>query len=184
MEIAGVLSGMCIGVLVNILLIIGVNNWRRWYLLHWMIYHLVLLVMLFIVSVILFSVEASLRKLLGVVPVLASFFFIYCWIKVYELFCYLSLVSGYGGVVSTPSPCDLHAPYCVPVNFPHHPHDKEEGSEQSEEDVIVHGGMEFYPVDPLSRGMMDRLVVMNKSIQTNTYIPFHNDEDYSQVLPQ
>ena len=54
----------------------------RWYLLHWLIYHLVLLLILFVVSVVFFSVEDRLRKLLGVVPVMASFFFIYCWSKV------------------------------------------------------------------------------------------------------
>ena len=47
-----------------------------------MIYHLVLLLILFVVSVVFFSVEDRLRKLLGVVPVMASFFFIYCWSKV------------------------------------------------------------------------------------------------------
>ena len=103
---------MCLGLLVNALLIIGVNKWRRfvsqhfggytitsififrWFLTHWLIFHLLLLIILFVVSVIFFSVEVRLRKLLGVVPVLASFFFMYCWSKVYELFCYISLMSG------------------------------------------------------------------------------------------
>ena len=101
MEITGVLAGMMLGLLVNVLLVIGVNNWKRclqstdypsdydniaipprWYLLHWLIYHLVLLLILFVISVVFFSVEDRLRKLLGVVPVMASFFFIYCWSKV------------------------------------------------------------------------------------------------------
>ena len=189
MEIAGVLSGMTLGVLVNILLIFGIIKWKRWYLLHWMIYHLALLVILFVVSVTVFSVEMSLRKLLGVVPALASFFFIYCWIKVYELFCYLSLVSGYG--LETSHYCDLHpplppAPYCVPVNIHHNTNDKEvleDDEEACGEDLVVLG-TEFYPVDPLSRGMLDRLVILNRSMTGNTYIPFHEDTEYtaSQVM--
>lgn len=115
LEIVGVLTGMCLGLLVNALLIIGVNKWRRWFLTHWLIFHLLLLIILFVVSVIFFSVEVRLRKLLGVVPVLASFFFMYCWSKVYELFCYISLMTD--PLVSSVSPfCELHPPppYCLP----------------------------------------------------------------------
>ena len=54
----------------------------RWYLLHWLIFHLLLTVFFFVISVIFFSVETSMRKLLGVLPVLASFCIIYCWSKV------------------------------------------------------------------------------------------------------
>ena len=153
------------------------KQFSRWFLLHWLIFHLLLLVVLFVVSVIFFSVEISLRKLLGVVPVLASFFFMYCWSKVYELFCYISLLGGYVGGHY----CDIHhhhpPPYCVPVQLPHvvdHEGDGDEGSEH----VPGGLGMEFYPVDPLSRGMMDRLVVLNKNMHNTTYVPFHNDDDY------
>ena len=193
----GVLTGMCLGLLVNALLIIGVNKWRRyvsqqfggdnlasfsmfrWFLLHWLIFHLLLLIILFVVSVIFFSVEVRLRKLLGVVPVLASFFFMYCWSKVYELFCYISLMTD--PLVSSPF-CELHPPppYCLP-----HPGVRqlsEELSHEEEEQEQGLGGTEFYPVDPLSRGMMDRLVVLNRNMHGSTYVPFHNDEDYASQV--
>jgi len=175
MEITGVLAGMMLGLLVNVLLVIGVNNWKRWYLLHWLIYHLVLLLILFVVSVVFFSVEVRLRKLLGVVPVMASFFFIYCWSKVYELFCYISLLTA------APAPyCSVHHPapvYCLPP-----PPDSEAEAEQVAGPGAGQGagpGTEFYPVDPLSRGMLDRLVVLNRNMTSSTYVPFHNDDDYA-----
>ena len=83
LEVSGVVIGMCLGVLVNFLLIVGVNKWKRWFLLHWLIFHLLLTVFFFVISVVFFSVEIRMRKLLGVIPVLASFFIIYCWSKVY-----------------------------------------------------------------------------------------------------
>jgi len=158
LEITGVLSGMCLGILVNILLVVGVNKWKRWFLLHWLIYHLLLLVVLFVLSVIFFSVEIGLRKLFGVVPVIASFFFMYCWSKVYELFCFMSLFAGGPCMGSMGSFCDVHPhmpPYCIPVQYPHI---RDSPDEDEVEDDIVHGGTEFYPVDPLSRGMMDRQI--------------------------
>lgn len=156
-------------------------------MLHWLIFHLLLLIILFVVSVIFFSVEVRLRKLLGVVPVLASFFFMYCWSKVYELFCYISLLTD---PLTPSSPfCEFHPPppFCLPPGpYPrhlseegHHHHDEEEeGGEQG----LGGLGTEFYPVDPLSRGMMDRLVALNRNMYGSTYVPFHNDDDYvSQV---
>ena len=43
-------------------------------------------------------------------------------------------------------------------------------------------GTEFYPVDPLSRGMMDRLVALNRNMYGSTYVPFHNDDDYASQV--
>ena len=127
-----------------------------------MIFHLFLVVMLFVTSVVIFSVEISLRKLFGVIPVAASFFFMYCWYKVYELFSYMSLFGLGGGY------CDVHSynvptlpAYCLPLPVPV-PHDAEDGGDQV--DTGPGPGTEFYPVDPLSRGMMDRLVVINRSM--------------------
>ena len=117
------------------------------------------------------------RILLHAIP----FFFMYCWSKVYELFCYISLMTD--PLVSSVSPfCELHPPppYCLP-----HPGLRQLSEEQSHEEEEQEqglGGTEFYPVDPLSRGMMDRLVALNRNMHGSTYVPFHNDDDYvSQV---
>ena len=151
-----------------------------------MIFHILLLIILFVISVIFFSVEVRLKKLLGVVPVLASFFFMYCWSKVYELFCYISLITMTHDplVSSVSSLCELHPPppYCLPPRPYLGPrqHSEDQGHEDGEEEAGL--GTEFYPVDPLSRGMMDRLVALNRNMYGSTYVPFHNDDDYvSQV---
>ena len=84
-------------------------------------------------------------------------------------------------LVSSPF-CELHPPppYCLP-----HPGLRqlsEELSHEEEEQEQGLGGTEFYPVDPLSRGMMDRLVVLNRNMHGSTYVPFHNDEDYASQV--
>ena len=66
----------------------------RWFLLHWLIFHLLLTVFFFVISVVFFTVEIRMRKLLGVIPVLASFFIIYCWSKVYKLLLFLLELQG------------------------------------------------------------------------------------------
>ena len=88
--------------------------------------------MLFVTSVVIFSVDISLRKLFGVIPVAASFFFMYCWYKVYELFSYMSLFGLGGGY------CDNHSynipavpTYCLPLPPPVH-HDAEDGVDHVE----------------------------------------------------
>ena len=98
-----------------------------------------------------------------------------CYDQVYELFCYISLLTA------APAPyCSVHHPapvYCLPP-----PPDSEAEAEQGAGQGAG-PGTEFYPVDPLSRGMMDRLVVLNRNMTSSTYVPFHNDDDYaSQVL--
>ena len=100
-----------------------------------------------------------------------------CYDQVYELFCYISLLTA------APAPyCSVHHPapvYCLPP-----PPDSEAEAEQGAGQGAG-PGTEFYPVDPLSRGMMDRLVVLNRNMTSSTYVPFHNDDDYaSQVLKQ
>ena len=38
-------------------------------------------------------------------------------------------------------------------------------------------GVEFYPVDPLSRGMVDRLRVLNMSLSNMVYLPYEEMGD-------
>ena len=38
-------------------------------------------------------------------------------------------------------------------------------------------GVEFYPMDPLSRGMVDRLRVFNRSLSNLVYLPYEDMDD-------
>ena len=55
---------------------------NRWFLMHWLIFHIIALVLLFITSILIFVVQAALWKLMGIVPVLTAFLTMYCWAKV------------------------------------------------------------------------------------------------------
>ena len=81
----------------------------------------------------------------------------------YELFGYITLLTGQGLAKLYPpfQHCQLHPPYCIPL--PTHLMDPEDRQEEEEEDSQGLG-TEFYPVDPLSRGMIDRLYVLNRLV--------------------
>ena len=49
---------------------------------HWLVIHLLALVLLFITSILLFVVKDSLWKLIGIIPVVVAIFTMYCWVKV------------------------------------------------------------------------------------------------------
>ena len=49
---------------------------------HWLLFHLLVLIILFITSIILFVVQISLWKLVGIIPVMVAIFSMYCWAKV------------------------------------------------------------------------------------------------------
>ena len=112
-------------------------------------------------------------------------------IQVYELFCYLRpLFDNY----PEHQPCELHphAPHHVyPDMHPHHHTqwvDEEEEIDDREASVDKMGemervgpGVEFYPVDPLSRGMVDRLRELNMSLSNMVYMPYE-DMSGSQYL--
>ena len=118
-EIVGAVVGASLGLLVNILLIIGVL-WRRrsvghcngnytflnmivtfrWFLMHWLVIHLLALVILFITSILVFVVQVSLWKLIGIIPVVVAIFTIYCWAKVTLV---ISTATGMAWLTYSPS---------------------------------------------------------------------------------
>ena len=59
-----------------------VTVFNRWYLMHWLVFHLLALVVLFITSILVFVVQVSLWKMIGIIPVVVAIFTIYCWAKV------------------------------------------------------------------------------------------------------
>merc|ERR1719206_636950 len=77
---------------------------------------------------------------MGLVPVLLALVTMFLWTKVYELFCQLKGAVG---------PCKAHPSQPRPLPWPPEP----EVPPQPAGPATV----EFYPVDPLSRGMAERL---------------------------
>ena len=59
--------------------------------------------------------------------------------------------------------------------------DREASADKMGEMERVGPGVEFYPVDPLSRGMMDRLKELNMSLSNMVYLPYE-DMSGSQYL--
>ena len=59
---------------------------------HWLILHFASLVFLFITSILLFVVQISLWKIVGVIPVLVAIFTMYCWTKVCKCYFYVKLL--------------------------------------------------------------------------------------------
>ena len=112
-------------------------------------------------------------------------------IQVYELFCSLRpLFDNY----PEHQPCEVHphAPQHVHPDMHHHHHtqwvEEEEEMDDREASVDKMGemervglGVEFYPVDPLSRGMVDRLRELNMSLSNMVYLPYE-DMSGSQYL--
>ena len=68
-EIAAAVVGASLGLLANLLLVWGVLNNRRWFLVHWLLLHLFLVVLLFLTSILVFVVQLGLWKLLGLVRI-------------------------------------------------------------------------------------------------------------------
>ena len=63
----------------------------RWFFIHWLLFHLLVMIILFITSIILCVVQISLWKLVGIIPVMVAIFSMYCWAKVGNilvLYCY------------------------------------------------------------------------------------------------
>ena len=68
-EIAAAVVGSSLGLLANLLLVWGVLKNRRWFLVHWLLLHLFLVVLLFLTSILVFVVQLGLWKLLGLVRI-------------------------------------------------------------------------------------------------------------------
>ena len=54
----------------------------RWFLIHWLVFHVLALILLFITSILIFVVQPVLWKLMGIIPVVLAFLTMYCWAKV------------------------------------------------------------------------------------------------------
>ena len=178
LEIIGCVGFVSLCVLINILLVYGALRRKRWFLIHWLLLHLLLL---FTISILLYILPTNFYKLVGLVPTIVAILDLYCWVKVYQLFISLRHLPG----TDTPppscnhrsSPNTLPSPYLL-YSHSHHSQEvdrdgREVGSNRMEK---LGPGVEFYPVDPLSREMGERVRILNMSLSNMVHLPSENVE--------
>jgi len=125
------------GVLANTLLIIGAQQHKRWFLLHWLIFYGLIFILLVLMSVLIFVFNYQLQKLLGLISIFLAIALLLVWKKVFYLF---------GVLQNKVKPC--FDPRCYPAVSP---------TEEVFRGVDLGLGYEFYPVDPVSRGLQHSL---------------------------
>jgi len=148
-EMIGAVGGMLLGLLVNLMLIFAVLKCRRWFLIHWLILHVFFIIILFITSILLFVIQPNLWKLLGIIPVCVALLIMYSWTKVWELFVMLGDVSHHKSLELLAAKLQYQLDV---AQMPTYTKTWVEGLDKEWPQDY-----QFYPVDPLSRGMARRL---------------------------
>lgn len=143
----GAVLATLLGLLVNLMLIFAVLRSRRWFLMHWLVLHVTFIIILFISSILLFVIQPSLWKLLGIVPVIVALLIMYCWTKVWELF------TALGEHLHQESLDHLAAR--VQHQVEGRPQYTKNWLDSCDKDWSQE--FQFYPGDPLSHGMARRL---------------------------
>jgi len=184
-EIILIASWTGLGLLVNILLVLGIHKLKRWYLLHWLIYHVISAVALFVTSILVFVIQKNLYKLIGIVPLFVIGVILLIWMQVYKLFMELDSVENSSTDVPVlplpPPPPPPPPPFLLnnPDNF-HLPilgngfGGTGPGSVTSE--------YEFYPVDPISRGLSRRMDCLQYRLQHHHYPDDENIENNTSLV--
>lgn len=153
-EMIGAVVSCLLALLVNLMLVFSVIRSRRWFLVHWLVLHVFFIILLFIASILLFVIQLKLWKLLGIIPVAVSLLIMYCWTKVWELFTVL-------GEECQQLLCHQDYLEHMAANLQY----QMEVSQKPNYTKTWLEGLEkdwshdyqFYPGDPLSRGMAKRL---------------------------
>jgi len=147
LEIVIVVLGGILGILSNALLIYGVIRSRRWFLVHWLVFHVFVVIAGLVATILLLLLQSSLYKLYCLIPVGLIVAIILCWVKVYQLFCEMELE------IKLPGPCQVHSTEDLrpppPLGWG--------GGYIKEWIQKEDDAQEFYPVDKLSRNMQDRM---------------------------
>ena len=167
-ELASTLLGAALGLLANTTLVFGALNRRRfapgssavlclisllyvvarWFLVHWLVLHFLLLLLLLVAALLLVVLQPTLWQLLGLL--LLALLDIAGLVQVWSLFRQLSAPSHL-------PPLSVPLPAALPPML-------EPGWEVDRRQLgALPPATEFYPVDPVSRGLADRL---------NTYAAF------------
>ena len=98
----------------------------------------------------------------------------------YELFCCLCPLPDQ----DHQPPCKVHPlanglapPFMLPPNPWMEELDREGRAVSMDQIEELGPGVEFYPVDSLSRGMVDRMSLFNRSLTNMVYLPYDNMDD-------
>jgi len=159
-EIVLIIVGTSLGILVNILLVLGIKKNRRWFLAHWIVYHSMIIIILFMTSILIFITQKDLFKLIGLASLALAFFTIFFTSKVYNVFVEMKRIDGKFPLPGPPGPPGpLPHPYVINQDMKHFQ------SSQFETN-----GFEFYPIDPISRGV-------SKRMELHSYLPKRKDHD-------
>lgn len=146
-EIIVVVVTGVLGILSNCLLIYGVVSSRRWFLVHWLVYHVVIVAAALVATILILLLQTGLHKLYSLIPIAVIVTLVLCWVKVYQLFCEIEIQ------VKPPRPCQLHSN--EHFNLP--PPDFGWGRGYANEWAANKADMfEFYPTDKLSWQLQDR----------------------------
>jgi len=141
-EVILIVIGTSLGCLVNILLVIGIRKNKRWYLVHWLIFHCFVVLLLFITAILIFVLQESLFKLIGIVPLVLIIFIIFLWSQVFKLFTDMEYMPEPEKFDFRKQPIPVPGPFLVSPDFG-------PGSITSD--------YEFYPADPITRGLDQRM---------------------------
>jgi|ERR1711874_665227 len=165
-ELIIIVTFTCLGLLVNILLVLGVHKNKRWYLVHWMIYHGLAMTGLFITSILVFVIQTHLLKLIGLAPLAVIVVVAFIWIQVHKLFEEMSPPP------ENDNESELYPPPPFLASHPLGPAPFMIGGPgpPAWETGSVTSDYEFYPVDPISRGLWKRL-------NLHPYLPFSHPMD-------
>ena len=122
----------------------------RWFLVHWIVYHSIVIVLLFITTILIFIIQEDLFKLIGLASLALALVVILLTTKVYNLFVEMTRDER---CPPPAGPAPGPGPYFI-----------------TEDVKQFRSGHEFYPVDPVSRGVAER-------IQLHSYLPQPEDQD-------
>lgn len=156
-EIIAVVLGGLLGILTNSLLIYGVLKSKRWFLLHWLVFHVFVVAAGLVATILILLLQTSLYKLYSLIPIGVIFTVIICWVKVYQYFCEMEVQF----IMHRPPKCKVHT-----INRMHHgPGDMPPwnigggwgGGYVSDWMTKKDDVLEFYPGDKLTRNMQDRM---------------------------
>ena len=157
--------GTSLGILVNILLVLGIHQNRRyklndriqtfiiflrWFLVHWIVYHSIVIVLLLMTTILIFIIQEYLFKLIGLASLALALVVILLTTKVYNMFVEMTRDERCPPLAGPPPG---PGPYFI-----------------TEDVKQFRSGHEFYPVDPVSRGVAER-------IQLHSYLPQPEDRD-------
>jgi len=142
-EVTLIVIGTSLGCLVNILLVVGIRKNKRWYLVHWLIFHCFVVLLLFITAILVFVLQESYHKIIGVVPLILIVVITAVWSQVFKLFTDLECTSESEKFEIKQHPIPVPGPYLVSPDI---------GPPGS-----ITSDYEFYPADPITRGLDQRM---------------------------